>query len=116
MVLRKFVSAWSSEFKWIIAGKDEFHALCTTCNQQLNISARGKSNVTDHNDTKKHKDAAKTAVVNSSILDFAKTSKRISEEEKVSAAEGSWAYHIVKHGHSFLSADCVSSEKLFQVV
>ena len=114
MAHRKFVSAWTQEFNWIVVGKDDFHARCTLCNQQISLSTIGKPSVTAHNDTKKHKKAAMSAVENTSILKFAKSTKWTSEEEKVAAAEGVWAYHIATHGQSFSSSDCVSSDKLFQ--
>jgi len=112
--VRKFVSAWTQEFNWIVVGKDDFHARCTICNQQISLSTLGKPAVTAHNKTEKHKQAAKSTAENSSILQFAKSTKWTSEQEKVAAAEGVWAYHIATHGQSFLSADCVSSDKLFQ--
>src|SRR5271156_6742970 len=62
----------------------------------------------------KHKNAAKSAAENSKIFKFMSNSKWSSEKEKISAAEGSSAYHTVVHGQSFLSADCVSSGDLFQ--
>jgi hypothetical protein len=114
MALQKFVSAWTLEFNWVVPGKDDFHALCNICHQELDIAKKGKKAVTKHNDTIKHKDAAKSAVENRSILKFAKSTKWSSEDEKVSAAEGAWSYHISTHGQSFSSADCVSSDKLFQ--
>lgn len=114
MTPRKFVSIWTNEFKWIIAGKDDFHALCTICNQQLNVSTTGKPIITDHNNSEKHKKAAKSTAENSSILSFAKSTKWTSEQEKVAAAEGVWSYYIATHGQSFVSADCVSSDNLFQ--
>lgn len=114
MAPRKFVSAWTEEFKWIVAGKDDFHALCTICHQQLNVSSMGKTALTDHNKSEKHKQASKSTAENLSILQFAKSTKWNSEQEKVAAAEGVWVYHIAAHGQSFSSADCVSSDKLFQ--
>jgi len=114
MALQQFVSAWTQEFRWIVPGKDAFHALCNICHQELDIAKKGKKAVTNHNDTKKHIEAAKSAAENSSILKFAKSKKWTSEEEKVAAAEGVWSYHIATHGQSFSSADCVSNDKLFE--
>ena len=67
---RKFLSAYTKEFKCIVAGRDDFHALCTICNQQIDLSSIGKPSITKHVETKKHKDAAKYAAENSSILSF----------------------------------------------
>ena len=114
MAPRKFISAWTSEFKWIVVGKDEFHARCTICNQEIDLSTSGKSLVTKHNDTNKHKDNANSSAENSSILKFVKSTKWTSEQEKVASAEGVWSYHIATHGQSFSSANCVSTDKLFQ--
>ena len=113
MAKQKFVSEWTREFKWIVEGKNEYHARCTYCDQQINLSTSGKPTITQHNDSDKHQRAAKSASENSTVTSFFKSSKWTFDEEKV-AAEGSWAYHIATHGQSFLSANCVSSKLLFQ--
>ena len=106
---RTFLSAYTKEFKHIVAGKDDYHALCICCNQQIDLSSIGKPSITKHVATEKHKNNTKSTVENASILSFAKSIRRIAEDEKVAAAESVWAYHIAIHGQSFSSADCVSS-------
>ena len=109
----KFKSQYTKEFKCIVVGKDPYHACCTTCNQQIELSSTGRPAITRHCETEKHKRAAKLAVENLAISTFV-TPKWTADNEKVAAAEGAWSYHIAKHGQSFLSADCVSKDNLFQ--
>jgi predicted secreted protein len=110
---RKFLPAYTKEFKFIVAGKNESHALCTYCNLQINLSSKGKAAITQHTESGKHKENAKTAAENQVLTLFVKP-KRSSEEDKIAAAEGTWSYHIAKHGQSLQSADCTSSNGLFQ--
>jgi hypothetical protein len=37
-------------------------------------------------------------------------------DERATAAEGAWAYHLARHNQSFASADCVSSNGLFRTM
>lgn len=112
---RKFLSSYTKDFKFIAAGRDDFHALCTCCNQQIDLSSKGNGAITQHQQTKKHKESAKTAVETQALTQFLKP-KRTSEDDPVAAAEGSWSYHIAKHGQAFQSADCTSSTGLFKAM
>src|SRR4051794_17282685 len=99
-MLRKFLPAYAKEFKGIVAGKDEFHALCTVCKQQIDLSSTGKVLIDRHLKSEKHKNNAKTAAENQVVDQFFKP-KRSSEDDKIAAAEGSWSYHISIHGQTF---------------
>lgn len=93
---RKFLSSYTKEFRCIVAGKDYFHALCTYCDQQIDLSSIGKPSITKHVGTDKHKKNAKIASENQALTQFLKP-KRSSEDDKIAAAEGSWSYHTAKH-------------------
>lgn len=110
---RKFQSTYTAEFKFIIAGKDEFHARCTYCAQEIELYTKGKNAITQHNGTKKHKENAKSATETQALSLFLKP-KRTSKDDQIAAAEGSWSYHIARHGQAFQSADCTSSAGLFK--
>ena len=109
----KFKVQYTKEFKCIVAGKDQYHAHCTSCGQEIELSSTGKPAITRHCETEKHKKATKFIVENRTISAFV-TPKWTADDEKIAAAEGAWSYHIAKHGQSFLSADCVSSGNLFE--
>lgn len=112
---RKFLPSYAKEFKFIVAGKDEFHARCTYCVQEIDLRAKGKPSITQHAESTKHKNNAKTVAENQAVNQFFKP-KRTSEDDKIAAAEGVWSYHIAQHGQSFQSADCTSSKGLFQAM
>jgi len=112
---RKFLASYTKDFKFIAAGRDDFHALCTCCNQQIDLSSKGNGAITQHQQTKKHTESAKTAAETQALTQFLKP-KRTTGDDQVAAAEGSWCYHIARHGQAFQSADCTSSSGLFKAM
>ena len=66
----------------------------------------GRSDISQHTRSQKHKEAEKAACSSSSIAPY--FTKR-QDEGKVLASEGMFAYHTVMHGHSFRSNDCLST-------
>lgn len=114
--VNKFKSEYAKEFNGIVAGKDEVHARCVPCDQQISLKNTGKTAIADHQKTTKHKSNVKAKAETQLLLRFATTKKWNSEDEKVFAAEGAFSYHVPKHGQSFASTDCVSSEGLFETM
>ncbi len=112
----KFKPEYSTKFNGIVAGKNEFNAKCVPCDQQISLKTTGKAAILDHEKTAKHKSNVKIKAQTKSIQAFTTTTKWNSEDEKVFAAEGVFAYHIAKHGQSFASTNCVSSEGLFRTM
>ena len=84
-------------------------ANCSFCNCDINLESIGKAAISAHNATQKHKDFARQTKSNQSINNFFKSqSAPTNLDYKTAAAEGTWAFHSVKHQQSFLSNDCTS--------
>ena len=60
----------------------------------------------DYIQSKKHKAGVAAKLSSSSIKDFCRNLKFSSEEQELAAAEGTFAYHMIQHNHSFRSMDC----------
>ena len=67
-----------------------------------------------HLQSEKHCKAVKGAVASTKMTNYFVTAGSKCEDE-ITAAEGTLAFHAVKHHHSFLSMDCTSVllEKIF---
>ena len=70
----------------------------------------GKAAISAHNATQKHKNSSRqTKNQNQSVKTFFKSqSAPTNLDYETAAAEGTWAFHTVKHQQSFLSNDCRS--------
>src|SRR4051812_11203923 len=112
---RKYKSQYAQEFPWIKRGRDDFHAHCTLCKDEISLASTGKTAITRHRDTPKHQAASKAASSSQSLANFLPShSAPTPVDEKTTAAEGTWAYHTVMHHQSFISTECVSSQGLFR--
>ena len=81
----------------------------------INLEAIDKAALSAHNATQKHKNSARQTKSNQSVKAFFKSqSAPTTLDYKTAAAEGTWAFHTVKHQQSFLSNDCTSH--LFKTV
>ena len=69
----------------------------------------GKTAISPHNATTRHKNNARSIASNQSMKNFftSRTSPN-NLDYKAAAAEGAWAFHIAKHQQSFLSNDCTT--------
>ena len=75
------------------------------------MEAIGKAAISSHNATQKHKNSARQTKSNQSVKAFFKSqSAPTTLDYKTAAAEGTWAFHTVKHQQSFLSNDCTSQK------
>jgi hypothetical protein len=88
---RKFLPAYSKEFKHISAGKDEYHALCTCCDCQIDLASTGKPALTRHLDTLKHKTNV-TVISENQLLSLFIKPKLISDTEHIGSAKSVWSY------------------------
>ena len=69
----------------------------------------GKTAISAHNATTRHKNNARSIASNQSMKKFfpSRTSPN-NLDYKAAAAEGAWAFHTAKHQQSFLSNDCTT--------
>ena len=89
--------------------KGQCFAHCSFCKCDINLESIGKAAISAHNETQKHKNSARQTKSNQSINNFFKSqSAPTNLDYKTAAAEGTWAFHTVKHQQSFLSNDCTS--------
>ena len=105
-----FRDEFKKEFKNIKRSFKGIHfAHCNVCDCEINLVAIGKTAISVHNDTQKHKKCAQMINSNQSMEKFCKRpSQPTTTDNKAAAAEGTWAYHTVKDNQSFNSNDCMS--------
>lgn len=131
----KYMPNFAKEFvdgsgkAWTQQGKDDVHAFCIVCPQQINLRSMGKAAITQHGGYRTHKNAIKDAASLRyfccliftcfiSCINYFRTIKSLFpshdmptlEDDKVTAAEGSFSYHVALHAQSFLSMDCFSAD------
>ncbi|XP_076812013.1 zinc finger protein 862-like [Clavelina lepadiformis] len=115
-VFRDDYQDYEREFKGIKRSlKGECFAHCNICNCDINLEAIGKTAISTHTDTEKHKKCV--IMINSSQSMnnfFTSRSAPTTTDYKAAAAEGTWAFHTVKHQQSFLTNDCTS--RLFKAI
>ena len=112
-----YKSEWEREFKGICKGKDEFHVHCIPCNDEIDITSMGKTAISVHQKKPKHLDSVKANASTKALFNFLPNlSKPSSNDEKVIAAEGAWAFHVAIHHHSFKSTNCVSLDGFFKTI
>lgn len=94
--------------------QDESEVQCSFCASKFSVAHGGNTDIQCHINSTKHKNSAKAVASTSSIKNFCITTSFNETTKKVLAAEGTWAYHLIQHNHSFRSADCTS--KLINVM
>ena len=89
--------------------KGKSYAHCCYCDNEINLEAMGKTAISVHNATTRHKNNARSIASNQSMKNFftSRTSPN-NLDYKAAAAEGAWAFHTAKHQQSFLSNDCTT--------
>jgi len=89
-------------------GRDEWEAECLVCKPGtfVSLAHKGISDLQSHVSSEKHKRAVQGEGSSMKLTHY--LVKPGSEAEDVSAAEGTYAFHTVKHHSSFLSMDCSS--------
>lgn len=133
--LTKYSNQWESDPRfenWLQSSqKEETKAKCKWCNCEFSIAHKGKRDVETHMDSKKHKDIVKNRLTTKpataffsckyfldSIYYFGFYSLRYLIEylsfnianvkSIVSAQEGTYVYHMLRHNLSFRSMECTS--------
>ncbi|CAF1304803.1 unnamed protein product [Rotaria sordida] len=84
---------------------DLSQATCIVCNQQFSIHYRGKTDIDNRMKTQKHQNNMKSFDMNQQLI--TNTMKPSKEKDEIAAAEGTLVYHGAKHGHSYLSQQCL---------
>ena len=90
-------------------GRNDYEAECLVCKSETYISVvhKGNGDLKTHLQSEKHRKAVRRAVASTKMTNYFVTAGSKCEDE-ITAAEGTLAFHAVKHHHSFLSMDCTS--------
>ncbi|CAM4571952.1 unnamed protein product [Leuciscus chuanchicus] len=90
-------------------GRNKWEALCTICKAgtYVSVANKGCGDLDTHIATAKHRDAVRGGECSSKLTDFFVQPGKT--EDAAHAAEGAFAFHTVKHHHSYRSMDCTSA-------
>ena len=91
-------------------GRNEWEAECLVCKPgtYISFSYKGAADLKSHLISSKHSKAVRGASASTKVTSYFATT-RTKKEDQVTAAEGTYAFHKIKHHNSFLSMDCTSS-------
>uniref|UniRef100_A0A8B9KYY9 DUF4371 domain-containing protein n=1 Tax=Astyanax mexicanus TaxID=7994 RepID=A0A8B9KYY9_ASTMX len=102
-----FTEELKKKFLCFRQGRDPYEAECLTCKAgtYVSVANKGANDLQVHVNSKKHAKAARGESSKAEVTDFFVTQ---SDSVAVTAAEGSFAFHTVKHHESYRSMDCTS--------
>jgi hypothetical protein len=104
-----FTESLEAEYPFLKEDQQVRKELCSICRSQFSIHHEGHSNTLQHIKKRKHATAAETKSCSKKATSCF-TKETITRECKHIAAEGGlYAFHTIKHNHSFRSMDCTSS-------
>ena len=111
-----FNSELQADYPYIRKTSLESEVRCNKCASTFSIAHGGRSDITSHILTDKHKRADYAAASTSSASNFFRSVTLGPAEQRLAATEGAWAYHTVNHNQSFRSTDCTSKlvQKCFE--
>lgn len=91
-------------------------AFCTLCNSSFRVGGGGRSFLVEHQQTKKHKAAITARASVPSVTTFFKRVEPSQSEYDLAVQEGVFAYHTIRHNHSFRLMDCTAllNRKLYE--
>lgn len=82
-------------------------AICTVCNTTVSVANKGKYDLEQHVASKKHTQTIRIGASSKSVCDFF-TKQFSALDHKVSAVEGTLAFHTLKHHYSYNSTVCTN--------
>jgi hypothetical protein len=103
-----FTESLEAEYPFLKEDHQEGKVLCSICKSQFSTEHGGHSDILEHIKKRKHTTAAETKSCSIKVTSYF-TKETITHECKHIAAEGLFAFHTIKHNHSFRSMDCTSS-------
>jgi hypothetical protein len=104
------------EFEFLKQGVSEHSAFCSLCQTSFTFASGGRTSVSKHVATKRHKSAVVTQSSNTKISTFFKSIVPDKNYMAIALREGTFAFHTVEHHQSFKSMDCSSGliKKFFE--
>jgi hypothetical protein len=104
-----FTESIEAEYPFLKEDQQVGKVLSCTCKSQFWIEHGGRSDILQHIKKRKLAIAAETKHCSKKVTSYF-TKETITDECKhIAAEEGLFAFHTVKHNHSFLSMDCTPS-------
>jgi hypothetical protein len=104
-----FTESLEAEYPFLKEDQQMGKLLCSICKSQFSIQHGGRSDIPQHIKKRKHAIAAETKSCSKKITSYF-TKETITDECKhIADGEGLFAFHTIKHNHSFRSMDCTSS-------
>lgn len=99
----KYQKSWESTFTWVqSSAKGPSFAFCSVCDRHFSVGHGGRNDLTKHQNTDLHKNAAKSSKKPSkSVTDFLVTKT----DESVIRAETLFSMFIAEHNLAFAVAD-----------
>jgi len=98
--------------KFAHGGDSETGVRCQICNGTFSLGHGGRSDINQHIKSQKHQLSLASRASSSKVTEHFKKFVPSNEDLQIAAKEAVFAFHTVKHDHSFRSADCTS--KLIQ--
>jgi hypothetical protein len=104
-----FTESLKAEYPFLRQDQHVGKVLCSICKSQFSIQHVGRSNVLQHIKKRKYEISLETKSFSKKVTSYF-TKETIADQCKHTAAEeGLFAFHTIKHNHSFRSMDCTSS-------
>ena len=106
----KFTNELQEKYSCFRRGRDDFEGECMVCKPgtYVSVANKGGLDLEAHVECEKHKTAVRGEASSTKLTQFF-TKPGSEHEDNVSAAEGSFAFHTVKHHNSYKVMDCTSS-------
>jgi len=89
-------------------GHDETMVHCTICNSSFSVASGGRTSVIEHQQRNKHKSALTARAGSANVTTFFKKVAPSANEYNLAMQEGIFAYHTMRHNHSYRSMDCTA--------
>jgi hypothetical protein len=94
------------EFEFLKQGVNEHSASCSLCQTSFTVASGGRTSVSEHVATKRHKSAVVTQSSNTEVSTFFNSIVPDKNDMAIARQEGIFAFHTVQHHQSFKSMDC----------
>jgi hypothetical protein len=106
---RVFTESFETENLFLKEDQQVEKVLCFICKSQFSIEHGGCSDTLQHIKKRKHATAAQTKSCSKKATSYFTRDTMTDECKYIAAEEGLFAFHTIKHNHSFRSMDCTSS-------
>ncbi|KAL0879646.1 hypothetical protein ABMA27_003361 [Loxostege sticticalis] len=104
----KFTEVLRAKYPCFTSGRDEFDAKCSICDCHVDVGNKGTTALERHVATEKHKKMIRAASSSSKVTNFFQPSTSLILKN-THAAEGTLAFHTIKHHQSYNSMECTAS-------